>query len=61
MNRLLWILLFVSTSVLWAWDMDESMVNGSLVKLDSVRCPTLAKSPGMLKLLGMNANLVHFM
>lgn len=40
MNRLLWILLFVSTSVLWAWDMDESMVNGSLVKLDSVRCPT---------------------
>ena len=40
MNRLLWILLFVSTSVLWAWDMDESMVNGFLVKLDSVRCPT---------------------
>lgn len=32
MNRLLWMLLFVSTSVLWAWDMDESKINGEIMR-----------------------------
>ena len=38
MIRVLWILLLVASSVLWARDIDESVIDANSLRLDDVIC-----------------------
>ena len=69
MIRVLWILLLVASSVLWARDIDESVIDANSLRLDDVICKGCQKmrsgstdstSCEMTPMIGMIGRVMRF-